>query len=227
MDILVRTSQAASIRQSLAQTKEWIEVDDASIPGLVSFAERQEQRSVGRLKRLDDHWYICLCTEDTYKLMVDTKKIQVPHPISLNAGLVESEFHPNPTDRRVRPFLTTDKNIKFVWAEPVTFPVFIPTIPEYLDSCLSCTGGRSHMDDESCTIPECDLDYLSRYLALDLPHQQEKLLPKVHQAKLLEDYFVNRQRRQEVRMKKILERRRKRSSQFNSQPQLPWPTLDL
>ena len=102
--------------------------------------------------------------------MVDTKIIQVPHPISLNAGLVESEIHPNPTDRRVRPFRTTDKNIKFVWTEPVTFPVFIPTIPEYLDSCISCAGGRSHMDDESYAVPECDLDYLSRYLALDLPH---------------------------------------------------------
>lgn len=75
MDILVRTSQAASICQSLAQTKEWMEVDDANIPGLVSFAERRAPRSVGRLKRLDDHWYICLCTEDTYNLMVDTKKI--------------------------------------------------------------------------------------------------------------------------------------------------------
>lgn len=41
MDILVRTSQAASICQSLAQTKEWMEVDDANIPGLVSFAETQ------------------------------------------------------------------------------------------------------------------------------------------------------------------------------------------
>jgi len=75
-----------------------MEDDSASIPGLVSFAERKEQRPVRRLKRLNGHWYICLCPEDTYKLMVDTKKIQVPHPISLNAELVESEFHPHPTD---------------------------------------------------------------------------------------------------------------------------------
>ena len=71
-----------------------MEVDNASIPGLVSFAELKEQRSVGRLKRLDDHWYICLCTEDTYQLMADTTGIKVPHPINLNAGLVESEFEP-------------------------------------------------------------------------------------------------------------------------------------
>jgi len=226
MDILARNSQAASIHQSLAQTSGWMEVDDASIPGLVSTAEREEQRSVGRFKRLDDHWYISLCTEDTYKLLVATEKIRVPHPISWNAGLVESEFHPNPTDRRVKPYLITDKTIKFVGAEPVAFPAFIPTIPQYLDSCLSCTGGRSHVDDESCIIPESDLDYLSRYLALDSPHQQNKVLSKVHQAKLLEEYFMNRRRRQESRMKKILERRRKRSH-LNPRPQVPFVMPDL
>ncbi|KAG0643604.1 hypothetical protein HOY80DRAFT_1020020 [Tuber brumale] len=227
MDILVRTSQAASIRQSLAQTREWMEVDDASVPGLASLAERREQRSIGGLKRLDDYWYICLCTEDTYQLMVDTKKIQVPHVVSLNAGLVESEFHPNPLDQRVRPFLITDKNIKFVWAEPITFPVFIPTIPEYLDSCLNCTGGRSHMDDESCDVPESDMAYLSRYLVLDSPHQRDKLLSEVHNAKLLEAYFIDRQRRQEIRMKKVMERRMKHASHLNSGLQVPFVMLSL
>ena len=203
MDILVRTSQSSSIRQSLAQTKHRMEVDDASIPGLVSLAERKEQRSVARLKRLDDHWYISLCTDDTYKQMVDTKKIQVPHPISLNAGLVESEVRPNLTDRRFRPFPITYENIKFVWAEPITFLVFIPTIPEYIDSCLSCTGGWSYLDDESCSVPEGDLDYLSRYLAFDSPNQQDILLSKVHLAKLLEAFLINRQRQQENRMKRF------------------------
>jgi len=70
-----------------------MEVDDASIPGLVSLAERKEQCSVGGLKRLDDHWYISLSMEDTYKLMVDTKKIQVPHPISLNAIIIIIIYH--------------------------------------------------------------------------------------------------------------------------------------
>jgi len=159
--------------------------------------------------------------------MVDTKKILVPHPINLNAGLVESEFHPNPTDGQVRPFLVTDKSIKFLWAEPVTFPVFVPTIPEYLDSCLSCTGGRSHADDGSCIVPESGLDYLPRYLALDSPHQQHKILSKVHQAKLLEDYFISRQRRQETRMEKVLERRRNCSWHCSSGPQVPFKMPDL
>ena len=83
------------------------------------------------------------------------------------------------------------------------------------------------MEDESCGVPESDLDYLSRYLALDSPHQQDILLSKVHQAKLLEDYFINRQRRQERRMKRVLERRRKRSSSCNSGPQVPFVMLDL
>lgn len=140
---------------------------------------------------------------------------------------MESEFHPNPTDRQVRPFLITDENIKFVWAEPITFPVFIPTIPEYIDSCLSCTGGRSYLDDESCGVSEGDQDYLSRYLALDSPHQQDILLSKVHQVKLLEDFLINCQWQQEKRMKKGLERRRKHSLNRNSGPQVPFVMLDL
>jgi len=108
MDILVRTSQAASIQQLLGKTWEWMEVDDASIPGLVSLAKRGERHSVRRLKRPADYGYISLSREDIYWLMVDTK-IQVPHAISLNAGLVESDFHPNFTDLRIRPFLISDK----------------------------------------------------------------------------------------------------------------------
>ncbi|RPA99297.1 hypothetical protein L873DRAFT_1684138, partial [Choiromyces venosus 120613-1] len=164
INILVRTSQAASVQQSLAQTGEWMEVDDASIPALVSFVERSKQHSIRRLKRLDDHWYISLFREDNYWHMVHTKKIQVPYAISLNAGLVESDFHPNSTDRRVRPFPISEKDITFVGAEPTIFPVFIPSIPKYPNSCLNCTGGRSHVDDESCCVPESDMDYLSRYL---------------------------------------------------------------
>ena len=153
----------------------------------------------------------------------------MPHPISLNAGLVESEFHPQShgSASQALSYYRRKKSNLCGASQSITFPVFIPTIPEYLDSCLSTTGGRSHVDDDSCLVPECDLDYLSRYLALDSPHQQDKLLSKVRQVKLLEGYFVSRRQRQDTRMKKILERRRKHSSNCNSGPQLPFPMPDL
>jgi len=76
-----------------------MEVGGAGIPGLVSLAERSKRGPVGRLKRLENHWYISLCREDICWLMVDTREIQVLHAISLNTGLVESGFHPNFIDR--------------------------------------------------------------------------------------------------------------------------------
>ncbi|RPA97816.1 hypothetical protein L873DRAFT_1836217 [Choiromyces venosus 120613-1] len=219
MDILIRTSQVASICQALAQTGEWLEVDESSIPALVTLAEREECRSVRRFKRCDDQWYISLCSEDTYRLTVDSEKIQVPHPVNFNSVLVESEFHPNPTgrstDQRSRPYLMTDKNIPFVWAAggQVSFPVFIPRIPEFLDSCLNCMGGRNYMDDDSS---------MARYLLLDLPHQQDKLLSKVKNTKWLAEFFAERQGRQERRMKEVMERQAKHAAHAKPGPQVPF-----
>ncbi|RPB04597.1 hypothetical protein L873DRAFT_1927973 [Choiromyces venosus 120613-1] len=130
MDLLVRTSQVGSICQVLVKSDEWLEVNESSMPELAMLSECGEHYS-----------YICLYSEDTYCLLIDTEKVRVPHLINFNPTLVESEFHLNPTDRRVKPNLITDKNVKFVWGEPITFPVFIPSIPEFLDSCLNCIGG--------------------------------------------------------------------------------------
>ncbi|PUU78737.1 hypothetical protein B9Z19DRAFT_1083504 [Tuber borchii] len=229
MDILVRTSQAASICQALAQTGEWLEVDESSIPSFVTMVERVDHRSIRRFKRCDDRWYISLCSEDTYDLTVDTKKIQVLHPVNLNSVLVESEFHPNPTDRGTdywasRPYLMTDKNISFIWAPGglVSFPVFIPTLPEFIDSCLSCMGGQSSEHNPSFGIARRDMDYLGRYLLLDLPHQQDKLLSKVKNTKQLAEFFMGRQQRQERRMKLVMESQAECAAHAKPGPQVPF-----
>ncbi|KAG0643114.1 hypothetical protein HOY80DRAFT_947392, partial [Tuber brumale] len=231
MDILVRTSQVGSICKALAQTGEWLEVDESSIPEFPMLSELPEHRSEGRFKRHDDQWYICLCSESTYHLTVDTEKVQVPHPINFVPALMESEFHPNPTDRRAkpypRPFLITDENLKFVWGEPVTFPVFIPSIPEFFDSCLDCMGGRTYLDDDTCRIPQIDIDYLSRYLILDSLSQQDKLLSKVQNTKQLAEYFADRRRSQERRMQRVMERRAKHGADSRPGPQVPFIMLPL
>lgn len=210
MDILVRTSQAGSIYQALAQSAEWLEVDKSSIPELAILPEIEEHDSIGWFKRCDDQWFVCLCSEDTYHIAVDTEKIQVPHPVNFNSVLVESEFHPNPKDRIPHdrsslPYLITDEDVKFVWGEPITFPVFIPTIPEYLDSCLN----RLREWGYTCYIPQMDMDNLARYLVLDSPLQQEKLLSKVKNTKQLAEYFTRRQQRQERSMRRIMEQQKK------------------
>ncbi|KAG0635947.1 hypothetical protein HOY80DRAFT_397563, partial [Tuber brumale] len=224
MDILVRTSQAGSIYQALAQSGEWLEVDKSSIPELAMLPEGGEHHSVGWFKRCDDQCYVCLCSEHTYRLAADTEKIQVPRPINFNPVLVESKFHPNPKDRNPHdrssvPYLITDQDVKFLWGEPITFPVFIPTIPEYLDSCLNRLVEWGY----TCYIPQIDMDNLARYLVLDLSLQQEKLLSKVKNTKQLAEYFTQRHRWQERKMKRIMERQEKYAAfHGTSGPKVPF-----
>jgi len=74
VDILVRNSQAASIYQAFVATGEWLGVDESSMPTFIMGGDLPEYRSVQRLKRYDDKWYIRLCTEDSYRISADTKK---------------------------------------------------------------------------------------------------------------------------------------------------------
>ena len=85
----------------------------------------------------------------------------------------------------------------------VTFPVFIPTIPQFLNSYLDFIAGRLNTLRESCVLPQIEVDYLARYLVLGLLHWQDKLLAKVNDRERLVEYFTDRQRRQEGRVKRV------------------------
>ncbi|KAG0634226.1 hypothetical protein HOY80DRAFT_541511 [Tuber brumale] len=148
-------------------------------------------------------------------------------PLAFNPAVVELEFHPNPTDRTVKPYLITDQNVKFVWGEPVTFPVFIPSIAEFFDLCLNYMGGRTYLDDDTCLIPQIDMDNLARYLVLDSPTQQEKLLSQVKNTKHLTEYFADRQWWQERRMKRVMERQAKLDACSKPGPQVLFFTPSL
>ncbi|RPA96608.1 hypothetical protein L873DRAFT_1924700 [Choiromyces venosus 120613-1] len=153
-----------------------LEVDESSIPGVVMMSQ---------------YWEHHVISEDTYHLTVDTEKVQVPHPINFNPTVMESEFHPNPTKQRVKPYLIMDQNVKFVWHELVTFLVFILSIPEFFDLCLNCMGGQTYLDDNIYHISQIDMDNLARYLVLDSTYQQDELLSKVKNAKQLAEYFAH------------------------------------
>ena len=108
--------------------------------------------------------------------------------------VVESEFHPNTSDhtntsdRSLRPYLLTDTNIKFVGDPPLGFPVFIPTIPQFPDSCLDVIRAMKAIGSSS-SFPQMEMDSLAWYLALDLRCQQDKLLPHVMNSAQLAEYF--------------------------------------
>lgn len=173
--------------------------------------DRVEHFPVRKLKWLYGEWYLRLCHEDSCHIIVDTEKIQVPHVINWNSALVESEFHPDAPDHitrpRTPPFLLTDENIKFTPDQAITFPVFIPTIPQFIDSCLHFVVGSMDTLYRMPTPPYTDLSYMERYLGLDSPHQQDKLLAKVKNREGLVKYFAHRQQCKERRVKRMMERR--------------------
>jgi len=205
----VRTTQLASIYRAFVQTGEWLEADESCVPEVDLEFHHVDHRSVRKLKRYDDEWFVSLCDEGSYNITVDTHKIRVPHVVNYNSVLVESQFHPNSLDRSVKPYLITDENIKFVGDLPLTFPIFIPTVPQFLDSCLNCIRGRRSRDDTSCALPQMDMDNLFRYLVLDSPSQQDKLLSSVTNLEQLAEYFTERRLLQAKRVKRIMERRAK------------------
>ncbi|KAG0130084.1 hypothetical protein HOY82DRAFT_609977 [Tuber indicum] len=138
-----------------------------------------------------------------------------------HAVLLESEFHPYSSDRSVRPYLIMDGNIKFAGDQPITFPIFIPTIPQFLDSFLDCIGDGRSSDNGSCALPQIDIYNLARYLVLDSPSQQARLLAKVTNSEGLTQYFEKQRPNQERGMKRVMERQMKHRVDTRPGPGVP------
>jgi len=155
-DLLVRTGQHSAIRQ-------------AEIP---------------QFKRVGEEFYISLWPENIFGLAVDG----VPHVCCWNAVLVESQFYPHPIRDRTYPRLLSDEHTRFVPKDPdqspppirpKRTPVYIPTIPRYLDACLYRSKRLKHLPDAPRFRGSSDIDiyYLIRYLFLETDTQRAKLLP--------------------------------------------------
>ncbi|KAG0130079.1 hypothetical protein HOY82DRAFT_609973 [Tuber indicum] len=192
IDILVPTIQLVSIHQAFIQTFERLAVDESGMDDLHLDFHAVEYRSVRTFPRSDGEWFLIFRGEGSWRLAVDTRKVQAPHVLSCDRVLVESEFHPNCSDRSVMPYLITDDNTKFAGDQPITFPVFTPTIPQFLDSCRDCIGDGRSSDGGSCALRQFDMDNLARYLVLESPSQQAKLLAKVANSERLTQYFEKR-----------------------------------
>ncbi|KAG0138276.1 hypothetical protein HOY82DRAFT_596508 [Tuber indicum] len=204
--ILVQETQLVSIHQALIQTGEWLEVDESGTDELDLEFHAVEHRSVRKIKRSHNDHVLSLCDVDPWSLAVHTKKIQVPHVVNCNSVLAGSEFHLNSPNRSVRPYLLTDSNIKSAEDKPITFPVFIPTIPQFLDSGLNFIRDGRSSDDGSCALPQIDMDNLGWHLVLDSPSEQDRFPAKVKNSEELTQYFERGWKKQERGMKPVMKR---------------------
>jgi hypothetical protein len=179
---LVKTSQQNDIIQCLLASGCWIPADrKVSDDG-------EPAPQVPRLKRLGQDFHILLWSEDLYDLKVDGELCEVPHICSWNAVLAESRFyHPPPPRVRAHHVLPNPGVVPVPRTpdqtpppgRPNRTPIFIPTIPRYINACLVriIRGDSIPYDFPISTNSRIEVSYLIQYLFLEMDDQRAKLLP--------------------------------------------------
>jgi hypothetical protein len=104
----------------------------------------------------------------------------------LNSVLLESDMHPSPEIVTRKPRLLATPDIRFhphvrcqsTSRQPQT-KVYIPTISRYLAALLAQTRWLQENGYGSSGVygPRADVEFLVRYLFLEMPSQRKKLLP--------------------------------------------------
>lgn len=133
-------------------------------------------------------WFLSLWSETDYHLSVDgVPIIEVPDARAYNTVLAQEEFHPDRERRRYGPFLLgTEKAMPFVSPRPARTakqktPIFIPTIPAFLDALLDQARSLQKCSAELSYSwrPLIHVDHMVRYLYLEEEYQRKALLPQL------------------------------------------------
>jgi hypothetical protein len=179
---LVRTSQQNDIVQCLLASGYWI-------PGDRKVSNDGEPApQVPRLQRIGQNFHILLWSEDLYDLKVDGELCEVPHICSWNAVLAESRFYHPPPPRVPAHHVLPNPSVVCMPrtpdqtpppGRPKRTPIFIPTIPRYINACLVriIRGGSIPYDFPISTNSRIEVSYLIQYLFLEMDGQRAKLLP--------------------------------------------------
>jgi hypothetical protein len=187
----VRDEQHRSIVKCLLASGCWTKVDITSD----FYIEQVRIAEVPRLERIGEQFYFNLWPENLLGLAVDGDLCEVPHICAWNPVLIESTFYPFPNRNTTFPQLLCDSGTgpgtRFTPKNPDQSPhpirphrtpVYIPTIPRYIDACLSRHPLVAYLADAPRFLGESGLDisYLIRYLLLERDAQREKLLLELH-----------------------------------------------
>jgi hypothetical protein len=162
---------------------------------------------VPRLERVGEGFYINLWPENLFGLAVDGDLCEVPHICAWNPVLVESKFYPFPDRKQTFPMLLSDEGTRFTPKNPDQSPppirthrtpVYIPTIPRYIDALLSRHPLLASLPDAPRYEghSSMEISYLIRYLFLENEAQREKLLATLAgQRKDVMMYILDRYKR--------------------------------
>ena len=130
------------------------------------------------LEQVKEEFYINLYPENLFGLVVDGDLCEVPHICTWNPVLVETLFHPFPDHNHTCLALLSDTMTCFTPLNPDQSPppihphwtpVYIPTIPWYIDACLLRHPWLCHISDAPRLTGNgsMDISYLIQYLFLE------------------------------------------------------------
>lgn len=192
-DLLLRNSQISAIFEDILCTGSWEEA-----PLDHTYGEDYLQPPPRVFKRTDGTFSIKIWSEEAVRLLVDPPAdgrvgnghflIEAPCCEVLGPVLLESDMHPGPEISANNPSLLTTPNVCFL---PLTHirsqstsrepqsKVYIPIISRYLDALLAQSRWLEENERRASRLsgPAADVEYLIRYLFLEMPSQRRKILP--------------------------------------------------
>jgi hypothetical protein len=199
----VQDTQHHSIVQCLLASGYWTRVNiQSDFP-----IEAVRIAEVPRLERVGERFFINLWPENLFGLAVDGDRCEVPHICAWNPVLVESTFYPFPDRKQPFQMLLSDEGTRFTPKNPDQSPppirthrtpVYIPTIPRYIDALLSRHPLLASLPDAPryAGHSSMEISYLIRYLFLENEAQRDKLLPAfAGQRKDVMTYILDRYKR--------------------------------
>jgi hypothetical protein len=212
-DLLVRNSALESIASNLVETGHW-EVHTPGPEELVptSPLDKTDADLVLRrteIKHQSEYQYLSLWSETTYRITVDScPVVEVPNIYPWYKILIEEKWHPaidrggwwygphlHPNTKVTNlPECATQPTIFSKWlprrkSASNNYPVYVPSLPAYIDALIYHATHYKRSKSGLASISSWQIDNLTRYLYLELPHQQLPLLIELEEDLFMEDYL--------------------------------------
>jgi hypothetical protein len=217
-DLLTKDSALQNIGTALIQSGHWRNASPKEQSGLDELPEFEADLFLQRTKIEDDneYEYLCLWSETTYHMNVDgCPSIEVPDFYPWYKVLIEEKWHPaigREDGWWYGPRLSSETKLLDLPEEAVaakTFsrrlprgkspsndhPILVPSLPVYLDALIFRKTHYKESKPGLAFLASWIIRNLTRYLYLELPHQQLPLLIELEEDEHMEEYLRNFKRK--------------------------------
>jgi hypothetical protein len=212
-DFLIRNSALESIASSLVRTGHW-EVHEIGLDATVHPLPPDNNTTDLVLRRTekqdrDEIQYLSLWSETTYRISVDCcPLVEVPDFYPWHPILVEEKWHPaidqggwwygprlHWNTKVFDPPETITGLCKYFGGLPRgksptnNHTVHVPSLPTYLDALIYHDTHYHHSKPDLASESSWEIRNLTRYLYLELPHQQSRPLIELKEHEYMKNYL--------------------------------------